>query len=110
MAERYVPAATMFITMGLEGESQLVVFCIVSITRNYTLNITDAASICNPVAKSPGTKDTSVDLSLKRVWEPDANHYSEKFFLDAFNNLFVVELNIRQATTVTGVIIENGYG
>jgi hypothetical protein len=110
MAERYVPAASMFITIGLEGESQLVVFCIVSITRNYTLNITDAASICNPVAKSPGTQDTSVDLSLQRVWEPDVTHYSEKFLHDAFNNKNVIEYTISPATPVTGDLIETGNG
>src|SRR4249919_2143338 len=102
MAERFVPAASMFITIRLQGESQLMVYCIVSITRNYTLNITDAASICNPVAKSPGTQDCSVDLSLQRVWEPDPTHYSEKFLHDAFNNKSVVEYTVTPAVPVTG--------
>src|SRR5678815_5342690 len=110
MAERYVPAASMFITIGLEGESQLVVFCIVSITRNYTLNITDAGSICNPVAKSPGTQDTSVDLTLQRVWEPTTDHYSEKFLHDAFNNKSVIEYTVGPAAPVTGDLIETGNG
>ena len=110
MAERNVPAATMFITIGLEGESQKVVFCIVSITRNYTLNITDAASICNPVAKSPGTQETSVDLTLQRYWEPAIDHYSEKFLHDAFNNKDVVEYTIAPENPVTGDLIETGNG
>ena len=110
MAERFVPAASMFITIGLEGQSQKVVYCIVSITRNYTLNITDAASICNPVAKSPGTQDCSVDLSLQRAWEPGTTHYSEKFLHDAFDSKSVIEYTIGPATPVTGDLVETGDG
>lgn len=110
MAERNVPAASIFITIGLDGQSQKVVFCIVSITRNYTLNITDAASICNPVAKSPGTQDTSVDLELQRYWDVTTDHYSEKFLHDAFNNKSVLEYTIGPAAPVTGDLIETGNG
>ena len=100
----------MFITIGLEGQSQKVVYCIVSINRNYTLNITDAASICNPVAKSPGTQDTSVDLTLQRTWEPAIDHYSEYFIHTAFNNKSIIEYTIGPAAPVTGDIVETGNG
>jgi|SRR6478735_5412208 len=110
MAERFVEAASIFITISLDGQSQASVYCIVSITRNYTTNITDAASICKPAAKSPGTQDMSVDLSLQRVWDVDAGHYSELFLHDAWANKNLVDYTIGPASPVSGDLVETGTG
>lgn len=110
MAERFVPVASIFVTIGLDGQSQKTVYCLVDITRNYTTNITDAGSICNPTNKIPGTQDFSADLNLQRVWEPDTDHYSEKFLQDALVNKSVVDITIGPASPVTGDLVETGTG
>lgn len=110
MAQRFVEAASTFITIALDGQSQANVYCIVSITRNYTTNITDAASICNPSAKAPGTQDITVDLSLQRVWDVDPGNYSELFLHDAWANKSLIDYTIGPASPVTGDLVETGTG
>lgn len=110
MAERFVPAASIFITIAIEGQSQRIVYCIVSITRNYTTNIVDAASICNPTDKSPGTQDMTVDLSLQRVWDVETNHYSELFLHNNWTNKNLVDYTIGPAAPVADDLVETGTG
>lgn len=110
MAERFVEAASTFATIALTGQSQSMVYCVVSITRNYTTNITDAASICNPAAKTPGTQDFSVDMTLQRVWDVDTGHYSEKFIHDAMVNKDQIDYTVGPASPVTGDLVETGTG
>lgn len=110
MAERFVEAASIFVTIALDGESQATVYCLVSVTRNYTTNITDAASICNPAAKTPGTQDFSVDMTLQRVWDVDPGHYSELFLHNAMVNKDLVDFTIGPATPVSGDLVETGTG
>jgi hypothetical protein len=108
--EKLVPAASQFIMIGLDGQSQKQVYCIVSITRNYTLNIIDSSSICNPASKSPGTQDFSVDMALQRAWNPATSHYSEKFLHDAFMASAILDYTIGPAAPVAGDIVETGIG
>jgi hypothetical protein len=110
MAERLVTAASQFILIALDGQSQQQVYCVVSITRNYNTNVVDSSSICNPAAKSPGTQDFSVDVALQRAWEPVNTHYSEKFLHDAFNNKSQIDYTVGPATPVHGDIVETGTG
>ena len=110
MAERFVEAANIFVTIALDGQSQRTVYCLVSITRNYTTNVIDAASICNPAAKSPGTQDFSVDMSLQRVWDVAGTHYSEKFLHDTLMDKSLVDYTIGPATPITGDLVETGTG
>lgn len=110
MAERFVEAASIFVTIALDGQSEKTVYCLVSITRNYTTNMTDAASICNPSDKSPGVQDISVDMSLQRVWEPTASHYSEKFLHDAWADKSLITYTVGPASPVTGDLVETGEG
>lgn len=110
MAERFVEAASQFITIALSGQSQAMVYCIVSHTRNYTTNITDAASICNPVAKTPGTQDFSIDMTLQRVWDVDTGHYSELFLHNAMMNKDSVDFTIGPASPQSGDLVETGTG
>lgn len=110
MAERFVEAASIFITIALDGQSQAQVYCLVNHTRNYTTNITDAASICNPVAKTPGTQDFSVDMTLQRVWDVDAGHYSELFIHNAMMNKSLINYTIGPASPVSGDLVETGEG
>jgi hypothetical protein len=110
MAERFVEAASIFVTIALDGQSQRSVYCLVSINRNYTTNMNDASSICNPAAKSPGTQDFSVDMTLQRVWDPGGSHYSEKFLQDALVNKSVVDFTVGPASPATGDLVETGTG
>lgn len=110
MAERFVEAASIFVTIALTGQSQAQVYCLVSVTRNYTTNITDAASICNPAAKTPGTQDFTIDMTLQRVWDVDSGHYSELFLHNAMMNKDIVDFTIGPASPVTGDLVENGTG
>lgn len=110
MAERIVPANDIFITIALDGQSQQVVYCVVSITRNYTTNIIDSASICNPVSKTPGTQDFSVDVSLQRYWDTAVNHYSEQFLHDAMMNKSLIDYTVGPATPVATDLVETGSG
>lgn len=110
MAERFVEAASTFVTIALDGQSQAMVYCLVSVTRNYTTNITDAASICNPAAKTPGTQDFSVDMTLHRVWDVDPGHYSEKFIHDAMVNKNLIDYTVGPASPVSGDLVETGTG
>lgn len=110
MAERFVEAASIFVTIALTGQSQAQVYCLVSVTRNYTTNITDAASICNPAAKTPGTQDFTIDMTLQRVWDVDSGHYSELFLHNAMMNKDIVDFTIGPASPVTGDLVETGTG
>lgn len=110
MAERFVEAASTFVTIALDGQSQAMVYCLVSVTRNYTTNMTDAASICNPVAKTPGTQDFSVDMTLQRVWDVDPGHYSEKFLHDAMINKSLINYTVGPASPVADDLVETGEG
>jgi hypothetical protein len=110
MAEHLVPAASIYVTIALDGQSQMQVYCLVSITRNYTTNVVDSSSICNPAAKSPGTQDFSVDMTLQRAWDPATTHYSEKFLHDAFNNKSVVDYTIGPAIPASKDLVETGTG
>jgi hypothetical protein len=110
MAERDVAAASIFVTIGPDGGSLKTVYCLVSVTRNYTLNITDAGSICNPAKKSPGTQEFTVSMTLQREWEPGVSHYSEKFLQDALINKTLIDYTVGPATPVTGDLVETGTG
>lgn len=110
MAERFVEAGDVYVTIALTGQSQAQVYCLVSITRNYTTNINDAASICNPAAKTPGTQDFSVDMTLQRVWDVDTGHYSELFIHNAMIGKDVVDFTIGPASPVSGDLVETGTG
>lgn len=110
MAERFVAAGDIFVTIALTGQSQAQVYCLVSITRNYTTNITDAASICNPAAKTPGTQDFTVDMTLQRVWDVDAGHHSELFIHNAMINKDIVDYTVGPASPVSGDLVETGTG
>lgn len=110
MAERLAPANDIFITIALDGQSQKVVYCVVSITRNYTTNIIDSASICNPVSKTPGTQDFSVDVSLQRYWDVDVNHYSEEFLHNAMMDKNLIDYTVGPATPVSTDLVETGTG
>lgn len=110
MAERFVEAASIFVTIALDGQSQRNVYCLVSITRNYTTNIVDAASICNPSDKSPGTQDMTVDMSLQRVWDVDAANYSELFLHNAWASKSLVDYTIGPSSPVADDLVETGTG
>ena len=110
MAERIVPANDIFITIALDGQSQQVVYCVVSITRNYTTNIIDSASICNPASKTPGTQDFSVDVSLQRYWDTAVNHYSEQFLHDAMMNKSLVDYTVGPSSPASTDLVETGTG
>lgn len=109
MADKFVPAASIFVTLGQIGDSQWVVFCLVSITRNYTTNIIDAGSICKPTAKEPGIQDMSVDMTLQRVWKP-IEKYSEGYLHNTWRAKKLVEYTIGPAIPVQGDLIETGTG
>jgi hypothetical protein len=110
MAERDVAAASIYVTIGPADGTLKTVYCLVSVTRNYTLNINDAASICNPAKKSPGSQDFSINMTLQRVWDPGSTHYSEKYLHDALINKELVDYTVGPATPATGDLVESGTG
>lgn len=110
MADIIIAGKDIFVTIGLDGESQRVVWCQVSATRNYTMNIIDASSKCNTAAKAPGTKDYTLDVSLQRTWDPAVDHYSEKFLHDAFEADSLINYTIGKAAPTTGDLVETGTG
>lgn len=110
MAEKFVEAASMFVTISQVGESQLQVYCLVSITRNYTTNVVDAGSMCNPTAKTPGTQDISVDMTLQRVWDVDPTHHSERFLHNCWTSKSILDYTISTANPQPGELVETGEG
>jgi hypothetical protein len=110
MAERYVSAASIFLSIGPHSGSLKTAYCIVDITRNNTTNINDAASICNPTNKVPGTQDSTVGFNAQRAWDVGGTHYSENYLHDAWKNKTLIDYTIGPATPVTGDIVESGTG
>jgi hypothetical protein len=110
MAERAVAKASIFVTIAPHSGSVKTVYCLVSVTRNYTSNLNDAGSICQPTNKTPGTKEYSVSMTLQRYWEPGASHYSEKFLQDELVSQVLVDYVIGPASPVTGDLVETGTG
>lgn len=110
MAERKVEKGKIFVLIGIQGQSEKNLYCLIDITRNYTQNLNDAASICEPAGKSLGTQDFSADMNLYRVWDVDAANYSEVFLTNALLDGSIVTLTIGPATPVTDDVVETGVG
>ncbi len=110
MADIIIAGKDVYVTVGPHGESQKLVFCQVSATRNYSMNVVDASSKCNPAGKAPGTKDYTLDVSLQRTWDPDSDKYSEKFLHDAFQNDTLIDYTVGKAAPTTGDLVETGTG
>jgi len=110
MADIIIAGKDVYVTIGADGQSQRVIFCQVSATRNYSMNVIDSSSKCNPASKTPGIKDYTLDVSLQRTWDPALDHYSEKFLHDAFEDDTLVDYTVGKAAPTTGDLVETGKG
>lgn len=110
MADIIIAGKDIFVTMGADGQSQRIVFCQLDATRNYTMNVIDSSSKCNPASKTPGTKDYTLDVSLQRTWDPSSGNYSEKFLHDAFEASTLIDYTVGKAAPTTGDLVETGTG